>query len=290
VKPIKIYITFWILFGVILFIFGMQYTKPDYTRDVTGNLVLNEVFTMNPNTVSKLECLNDNYGGFDIQINNEGFRDENIIIDERKKIGIFGDSFVHGNCLKDNETLDYQLEKKITDLDYTVYNFGMPGYNLKSTLFVLAQMDEKYDFDYAIVFLTVEDDMVPCDTSCHMRMKQNEPGKYENFIDNLQEYIYLEHLKGEENYFDNFHDQFEYFIIENELHKKTQLIFYIIVNSPNIKSDLETTFQEYGIQYFYEIDCSPKEICHIPKDGHFSAYYHDLLSDELTIIIESNLN
>ena len=178
-----------------------------------------------------------------------------------------------------------ELEKKVT---VTCYNFGMPGYNLKSTLFVLMQMIQKYDFEYSIVFFTVEDDMVPCDTSCHLKMSQEKPEEYEQFIKNIQEYIDNEHLKGEENYKNNFHNQFESTIIDKQLYKKTQLIFYTIVDSPYIKSDLESVYKEYGILYFYQINCSPKELCQVPDDGHFSAYYHDLLSDNLVKIIETN--
>ena len=231
-----------------------------------------------------IRCNNPRWPTYDSHFNNEGFRDEDVPKDQ-EIIGIFGDSFVYGNCLSDTQTIDHLLETKLRNIgfDYKVLNFGVPGYNLRSSLSLINQMADKYKIKYSIVYFILDDDMIPCDISCQKSMEIKNPRKYRNFVDHkLKTYMVEQHKKYKELLRNNFKPLVEEKIIMTKLLDKTKMIFYLIhAHQDDLDQILSPVFDKYNITFTIDFaNCyNNDKLCYVPLDGHPSQLKNSQIAD-----------
>jgi hypothetical protein len=74
--------------------------------------------------LAKTYYCNEGYGVLKYQSDRFGFRNKDIIWDDNPKIIMIGDSFVHGACVSDEETLPQKLSNEIKS---NVANLGIGG-------------------------------------------------------------------------------------------------------------------------------------------------------------------
>ncbi|MBI2136463.1 SGNH/GDSL hydrolase family protein [Candidatus Woesearchaeota archaeon] len=113
---------------------------------------------------------------YSISINTDGFRDDEFI--KQKNINTFrilliGNSFIYGDGVEQNQTLDYYMEQILrhnadNKLDYDVYNLGVSGAGLRE-YYALAKKFKQYNPDLVIVVLYV-DNNIQKDTSAFSRL------------------------------------------------------------------------------------------------------------------------
>ncbi len=97
--------------------------------------------------------------GYFIQINqnNLGFRSEEDIREKTKKrILLLGDSFIHGDGLDSNETLDYFLHKEL-GANYDIINAGVSGYSTLQEYLLLKEIYGQVKPDLLITEIFVND-------------------------------------------------------------------------------------------------------------------------------------
>lgn len=228
-----------------------------------------------PNQIALIGCNNPEYR-WTSRFNNEGFRDEDVPQNE-SIIAIFGDSFVYGYCLQDNQTLDYFLEKRLSskDVNYKVINFGYPGYNLKSSLRIMDNMTKKYKIKYAIVYFTPNDDLIECDISCRYILKKYNYSASKAIETNPEEYVESEMKKFPERLKD-FGPILEEFIEKKEIQKKSKLLFYIDSRKENVSGILD----QKNISHIEPYDILKNELI-IPLDGHPNEEFNNMLAGKI---------
>lgn len=234
-----------------------------------------------PNQDAVVGCSNPEYR-WNVRINNDGFRGQDISEDE-EIIGVFGDSHAYGFCLKENETLNSQmdLELKQRDINLKTFNFGFPGYGLESMLNILAYATGKYKIKYAIIYFTPGDDLIECDQSCRTILKMKNETASERIEKNLEEYIAKE-IKKYPELIKSLEPMILKKLIENNVIKKSKVIFYVDMKRPEILEILD----RHNITHIEPYDISEK-IETIPLDGHPSGGFNKLLAKEIINKIES---
>ena len=224
-----------------------------------------------PFTQTMVGCNNPEWPAHETTLNNEGFRDERLAPD-KPLIGIFGDSFVFGYCLSDEEKIDRYLEDELKKrgVDLPAFNFGISGYNLHSTLTLANRMVDAYDIRTAIVYFLADDDMLPCDISCQKAMKKADPGKYEEFKkEGLVEYVERHHANYRELVAHDFAPLLEEMVVATKLHRRTRLVFYLF-NSTAVRENIIPVLERHNLEYVIdEVDCDGnRDACYVPRDGH----------------------
>ena len=101
-----------------------------------------------------------------IRINSQGFRDREFPIDKPPdvfRIAVTGDSFTYGHGVETDETYDKLLEEKLNEregaLTYEVLNFGVPGYALSKCAEQLRVKILAFSPDLFIVGTTLANDL-----------------------------------------------------------------------------------------------------------------------------------
>jgi len=226
-----------------------------------------------------VECNNEDFRSFS-SLNTEGFRDENFSDDEHS-IGIFGDSFVMGLCLKDEEKIDNILENKLAEnnLFYNVFNFGVVGYNLNSTLILLNHMAEKYDLDYSIVYFHSEDDIIPCDLTCRFKIKEEDPERSGRIEKDPYAFIEEQHKNHKENLDKNLDLLIREKVIDSGLSDKTEIIFFVMLGREQDEEVVVSTLEKYGISYILFDYWNQPDEYKVPGDGHPSETFNEDMSE-----------
>lgn len=88
-----------------------------------------------------------------VEINKEGFRDDEFVIEkyEKIRIAVLGDSFAYGWGIKDiKNSFPDILEEKLIDKG-EVYNFGLPGMDTEDELKILKENALDYNPDIVII-------------------------------------------------------------------------------------------------------------------------------------------
>lgn len=234
-----------------------------------------------PNQDAIVGCSNPEYR-WNVRINNDGFRGQDIS-EEGEIIGVFGDSHAYGFCLKENETLSslMNLELSQRDIHLNTVNFGFPGYGLESMLNILAYATNKYNLKYAIIYFTPGDDLIECDQSCRTILKMKNETASEKIEKNLANYVAKETQKYPDN-LKSFEPRIMKKLIENNVIKKTKVIFYVDMKKPEILEILDRN----NITHIEPYDIS-ENIETIPFDGHPSGGFNKLLAKEIVNEIES---
>ena len=239
-----------------------------------------------PNTTIEIGCKNPLWRSIS-HSNEEGFRDELIGLNENF-IGVFGDSYVMGDCLKDSETIGSQLERLLRDggKDYRVYNFGIMGYNLNSSLRVLDEMSRKYSIKYAFVYFLPDDDMIGCDISCQAVMKQKDPAGYEIFVQNISRYYEASHSSYKSLINAGFEELIKSQVVEKDILNRTRVVFYVFGTDEESRQLIEDVLEKYGISYVYARRFRECEgllrPCGVWLDGHPSAFFNGLIAEQLS--------
>ncbi|HBA59625.1 MAG TPA: hypothetical protein DCZ92_02135 [Elusimicrobia bacterium] len=240
------------------------------------------------NSVRENSCRNPLLKLGKIRLNNEGFRGPDLRRDAAYT-AIFGDSYVFGSCLREEETLGFFLGQELArrGLPARTANFGMPGYNLRSSLTLLDQLAASYQIKTAVIYVFLEDDLLECDISCQQAMKAEDPARYRAFAADIGAYIRRQHENSEELIKNNFKALFTDLVLKKGLHKRTELIFLLIGDKPN--ELVEDTLSRNKVR-FVRLDqgfCfkEPKE-CKVPLDGHPSAFYNLQTAAQLAAAIE----
>jgi hypothetical protein len=112
---------------------------------------------------TRVEVLAPNYDGFfadqPLRINNLGFRDDEDYQltkgDETFRILVLGDSVTFGHGVRFEDTWPYLLRQRLRlwngDVDWQVWNLGVPGYDMVLSLRTLEELGPGYDPDLVIV-------------------------------------------------------------------------------------------------------------------------------------------
>jgi len=224
-----------------------------------------------PFTETMVGCNNPQWPAHHTVLNNEGFRDTRIARGEAA-VAIFGDSFVFGYCLSDEEKIDRLLEDELTRKGKagSVFNFGASGYNLDSSLTLANRMVDTYDIPTTIIYFLADDDMIPCDISCQKSMKKDDPGRYEEFKrQGLEEYVEKHHAAYRDLVARDFGKLIEEKVVATGMHRQTRLLFYLF-NAKEVREEITKVLDEHGLEYrFDEVDCGgDHEACYVPRDGH----------------------
>ena len=102
---------------------------------------------------------------YSVHLNSDYFRDDEFHVEKAPntfRILLIGDSFVYGAGVSTESTLDKILEKKLNSwnppLNYEVYNLGINGTD-PTQYYELAKQFQKYNPDYVIVSLYVDNDI-----------------------------------------------------------------------------------------------------------------------------------
>lgn len=99
------------------------------------------------------------FAGVPVHINALGFRDPRDYSREKPagtfRILVFGDSVTFGHGTRSETTYPYLLEQRLRswrpDVNWEVWNLGVPGYNTGQELAYLNELGPKYDPDLAII-------------------------------------------------------------------------------------------------------------------------------------------
>tara|TARA_B110000438_G_scaffold66024_1_gene66538 strand:- start:308 stop:1090 length:783 start_codon:yes stop_codon:yes gene_type:complete len=89
-------------------------------------------------------------------VNADGIR--NVINDEeleKKHILFLGDSFVYGDHLKNHETIPHHFKNLLTNNDYSIWNFGVSGSSIDSSLLNLQQWCNSYSDNIHSVYFGI---------------------------------------------------------------------------------------------------------------------------------------
>lgn len=245
--------------------------------DYPANYFKDGLLRFYPNQEGKVECKNKEFSNYQTSINKDGFRGK-LFSEEKINIGIFGDSFVYGNCLRDNETIDAAIQNKINELSpdkFNVMNFGVPGYNFNSTTKILEENTEKHKIDYAIINLIADDDLIKYDVSGRYFLRLNNKTKAKALEMRIYDY-FLEEKKDKILIAERFEDILVKNIIRKGIDKKTK----IIINLVNSESELlENILKKYNLTY---VVISSKTEDFVEGDGHPAATYNLKLAKIIT--------
>jgi len=112
---------------------------------------------------TRVEVLAPDYDGFfagqPLRINNLGFRDDEDYqltkSDETFRILVLGDSVTFGHGVRFKDTWPYLLRQRLqqwnSDVDWQLWNLGVPGYDMVLSLRTLEELGPEYDPDLVIV-------------------------------------------------------------------------------------------------------------------------------------------
>jgi hypothetical protein len=219
--------------------------------------------------------------------NEEGFRDD-MLGKAQDFIGIFGDSFVEGYCVRDSERIDSQLERvlRASGRDYSVYNFGIGGYALSSSLRVLDLMSSRYEMRYAIVYFLPDDDMLGCDSSCQHVMEQEDPAGFLRFRENITTYSEDSHRNYQSLIRTGFEKLIYTQLVEKGILNRTRVVFYVFDTDPGSRDFIESVLDKYSIGHIYgeypSVCQKPLVFCRVPLDGHPSGFFDSLIARQIS--------
>ncbi len=111
------------------------------------------------NKTKTLKFSNKLYNRRDIKysIDYYGFRNIYPYSNKSKNIMILGDSFVFGVYLEDSLTIPQNLEELLSN-EYTVYNFGIPGWGIDQMYLCFLKFKEKINPKITLLFF-IDDDI-----------------------------------------------------------------------------------------------------------------------------------
>jgi hypothetical protein len=207
---------------------------------------------------------------YNTKINNFGYRGLNFTNNSNIKVGIFGDSFVFGDCLDDDHTISNLLNLALPN-EFEVWNFGIPGYGFDSSANRLDTFTRLFNISYSFIYFHPADDLMDCDITCRQLYseKNNLFNTYSK--DNISEYVKQEVANYNQNKL-KFESKLNDLIIKKGITNRTKLTFILFY-----KNDYETDILErHNISYFI-FDLNDR----IPFDGHPSAKFNEKLSLEL---------
>jgi hypothetical protein len=239
-----------------------------------------------PNRSMEVGCRNPLWWSVS-RSNEEGFRDE-MLGSGRDFIGVFGDSYVLGDCLKDGETIDSQLERELRKegRDYKVYNFGIRGYNLNSSLRALDEMSRRYSIRYAIVYFLPDDDMLGCDISCQYAMQRDDATGYARFMDNASRDYEAAHSGYKSLIKKGFENLIRSQIVERGVLNRTRVVFYVSGTDDESRQLIGDVLERYNISYLSRKDFKECQgllrPCEVWLDGHPSAFLNGLMAGQLS--------
>ncbi len=282
-RKIAFFIIFWLSIAL------LAGARVYHVRKQAANIKLPDagleqgIYRFRKNAVLEEYCRNPFLKLDKLQLNNEGFRGGDLKTGQNY-VAVFGDSYVFGMCLKDNETISHFLKAEMDalGLENEVVNFGMLGYNLRSTLMLANQMVDRYSIPLAVIYFLLEDDLLECDISCQQAMRERDPIEYQNFRKTIEAYLEQEHKNSEELIRAGFEKLFSEQVIERGLHKKTSLVFVLIGTQ---RSEVITgLLDQYQIRYVQLQEDFCNEIlqnCKVPLDGHPSGFFNSQAAKQI---------
>ncbi len=111
------------------------------------------------------------------RVNNFGFRDEDFSLPrtEKMRVAFLGDSFCWGNGVKDNDTIDSLMERRLNasavlNQQFEIYNFCLSGYNTAHQAALYDHVVRHFQPDVLIVWYFLNDINVPPDLYFHWHL------------------------------------------------------------------------------------------------------------------------
>lgn len=276
-KKIPVYLALFAAAALLASLLYLRHKRVNGMRLPSAELA-GGVYRYEKGSIQDIPCGNPLLVQKKVRFNNEGLRGPDLLKD-RDYVAVFGDSFVAGACLGEEETLPAFLagEASSPGAGYTVANCGMFGYNLKSALILANQLTGKYRIRTAVVHVLMNDDLLDCDISCQQAMKDSDPAGYEEFARNMNTYVSSHQNAGDERILDNFRKFFSEQVLRTGLHRKTKLLF-VLVGREDTYRLIKALLDAHGIASLL-LDTSfcrngPGASCKVPFDGHPSGYYN----------------
>ena len=215
-----------------------------------------------------------------IRLDAEGFRGP---ASPAASVGFFGDSYVFGTCLRDEETLPAQLARELAarGAPAAVANFGVPGYNLRSSLRLAAQLAPGR-LETALVYLFPEDDLLDCDITCQQELKRRDPAAYARFAARAARYLEEQHRDYRAAVRRNLGAVLDEALPAGGQPGRPRLVF--VLAGGEREPFIEETFRARGLE-FVQLDhaacrAEPRR-CRVPLDGHPSPYFNALAAAQL---------
>lgn len=229
-----------------------------------------------PSESASVECSNERLWNLKTRINKDGFRGEDVP-ENKTIIGIFGDSFVYGDCLSDNQTISSYLERRLKNeygSDYEVHSFAIPSYGFNSTTEILKDMTAKYHIKYSIFYFMPADDLIGCDGSCRMVLRQTNREKSDDLEKNIGKYV-LDEVSHYKEKLIAFEPYLKSRILDRDILDKTKIIFYIVDEDPK---EINQILDKYDIIYIEPVLRNTSKYL-VPYDGHPNAEYNSVVSE-----------
>ncbi|MBI5882598.1 MAG: SGNH/GDSL hydrolase family protein [Elusimicrobia bacterium] len=256
-------------------------------RRESGYLSPSGILRFHPDSVQLSGSENPAWPGELTHLNNEGFRGPPWR-SGRAVVMVLGDSYVFGNGLKDSETLDRRLELGLRKegLNARVWNLGIPGYNLESSLILAAEMIDRFHPAVVVCHFLNEDDLVYFDISRLLSFELEHPR-----WSRLMKALGLDLYRLERRFFTRFHNKsrlrgiLERMVLGPALPRKTRLLFHLQ------DGRFREVFASLGLEAITDPEprpCDPDR-CFIPEDGHPTAELIELRAQRLREHLRASL-